>query len=185
MNKHAITPSTDTSPKETCPLCGTDRVIRTIHSYDMEYGTGKSTAKIWVKTPVYNCPQCEIEYKNWEAEEIEHNALCKHFGVLNPDEIRQIREKYQMKRNAFAQLTGIGEASLSRWEKSLNIQNIANDRYLRLLRNPEIFKQLQCIVHLLELRDLDSDENIIPFRHIQQSRESRSTHTEFELRIAS
>ncbi|MCY3627623.1 MAG: type II toxin-antitoxin system MqsA family antitoxin [Gammaproteobacteria bacterium] len=172
------------SPKETCPLCGSEQVTRKIHGYDMEYGSGEEIAKIWVKIPLYNCPQCKIEYKNWEAEEIEHNALCKHFGVLNPDEIKQIREKYQMKRNAFAQLTGIGEASLSRWEKSLNIQNIANDRYLRLLRNPEIFKELQSIVHVLELSDLDSDENIIPFRHIQQRRDLGSTHTKFELRKA-
>ena len=38
-----------------------------------------------------------------------------------------------MTRAKFAQVTGLGEASLNRWENGLTIQTYAYDRYLRLL----------------------------------------------------
>ena len=41
-----------------------------------------------------------------------------------------------MSRAAFAKVTGLGEATLNRWENGLLIQNRANDRYLRLLASP-------------------------------------------------
>ena len=48
-----------------------------------------------------------------------------------------------MTRAAFAHVTGLGEASLNRWENGLSIQTHANDRYLRLLARPEIMSRLQ------------------------------------------
>ena len=50
-----------------------------------------------------------------------------------------------MSRAAFAQVSGLGEASLNRWENGLAIQNHANDRYLRLLAHPEIMSRLRSI----------------------------------------
>ena len=41
-----------------------------------------------------------------------------------------------MTRAEFARLSGLGEATLARWEKGLVTQNRANDRYLRLLAAP-------------------------------------------------
>ena len=51
-----------------------------------------------------------------------------------------------MTRARFAQVTGLGEASLNRWENGLTIQTHANDRYLRLLARPEIMRQLEELV---------------------------------------
>ena len=48
-----------------------------------------------------------------------------------------------MTRARFAQVTGLGEASLNRWENGLTIQTRANDRYLRLLAYPEVMRQLE------------------------------------------
>ena len=50
-----------------------------------------------------------------------------------------------MSRVSFAQVTGLGEASLNRWENGLNIQTHANDRYLRLLNHPGIMRELQAL----------------------------------------
>lgn len=41
-----------------------------------------------------------------------------------------------MTRAVFAQVTGLGEATLNRWENGVKIQTLANDRYLRLLALP-------------------------------------------------
>ena len=50
-----------------------------------------------------------------------------------------------MSRVSFAQVTGLGEASLNRWENGLNIQTHANDRYLRLLKHPGIMRELRAL----------------------------------------
>ena len=51
-----------------------------------------------------------------------------------------------MTRARFAQVTGLGEASLNRWENGLTVQTHANDRYLRLLARSDIMRQLQELV---------------------------------------
>ena len=73
-------------------------------------------------------------------------AVCQHLGVLSPNEIRSIRQSCRMSRSRFAQLTGLGEASLNRWENGLNIQSLAYDRYLRLLADPDTMSTLETIV---------------------------------------
>ena len=147
------------TPKQKCPSCNDDRVLRSIQDYEYVYGVGEAAVRIWLEIPVYSCTQCQIQFTNWETEEIEKQALCKHFGVLNPNEIKQIRKKYAMSRSEFSQLTGIGEASLSRWEKGINIQNIANDRYLRLLNDPATFRLLESIHSKIEQKDHRPKDN--------------------------
>ena len=41
-----------------------------------------------------------------------------------------------MNRAEFARLSGLGEATLARWENGSVTQSRANDRYLRLLAQP-------------------------------------------------
>ena len=89
--------------------------------------------ELTVDVPVRRCEACDFEYLDDEAERLKHGAICRHLGVLSPDEIRHIRKELGMTRAKFAQVTGFGEASLNRWENGLTIQTHANDRYLRLL----------------------------------------------------
>ena len=51
-------------------------------------------------------------------------------------------------------MTGLGEASLNRWENGLAVQTHANDRYLRLLARPGIMQQLQELVAIETPRSL-------------------------------
>ena len=74
---------------------------------------------------------------------------------MTPAEIRAIRAELGKTRREFAELTGIGEASLARWESGRLIQNVAYDTLLHLLtfpenvdrirryRNPELFRTLR------------------------------------------
>ena len=79
---------------------------------------------------------CDFQYLDQEAERLKHEAVCQHFGVLSPGEIRRIRESYRMTRAEFAEVTGLGEASLDRWEDGLTIQTQGNDRHIRLVARP-------------------------------------------------
>lgn len=130
----------------TCPLCGREGVVTSWKDHTFSYGSGGSEAELTVSVPVRRCDACEFEYLDESAERLKHDAICDHLGVLSPIEVRLIREGHGMTRARFAQVTGLGEASLNRWENGLTIQTHANDRYLRLLARPEIMRQLEELV---------------------------------------
>ena len=129
-----------------CPLCGGDGVMISWNRHTFDYGSGESAAELSATVPVRRCTACELEFHDEIAELLKHEAVCEHLGVLSPAEIRRIREGYGMTRASFAQVTGLGEASLNRWENGLNIQTHANDRYLRLLALPEFMRVLKGLV---------------------------------------
>ena len=118
-----------------CPDCGGN--VETIMVDDVyRYGSGASEVALPVTLPVRHCKACGFEFLDDAAERTKREALCKHFGVLTPWEIRDIRKGYGLSRAEFSKLTGIGEASLGRWETGVLVQTLANDRYLRLLAQP-------------------------------------------------
>ena len=126
-----------------CPMCGQESITTTWNLHAFDYGSGDASVELQVRVPVHQCGTCEFEYLDDTAERLKHTAVCDHLGVLPPDKIRHIREHYGMTRATFAHVTGLGEASLNRWENGLSIQSYANDRYLRLLACPEIMARLE------------------------------------------
>lgn len=126
-----------------CPQCGDNAVITFRHRDTFSYGSGEFAVDLTVDLPVRRCGSCEVTFLDDEAERLKHNAVCKHFAVLAPAEVRRIRESHGMTRAAFAQVTGLGEATLNRWENGIMIQTLANDRYLRLLASPATMQRLK------------------------------------------
>ena len=98
------------------------------------YGSGNGAVDLTVEIPIWTCGSCGFEFLDHEAETLKHEAVCAHLGVLSPQAIRDIRRMHDnMSRAAFSKMTGLGQATLNRWENGILIQNRANDRYLRLL----------------------------------------------------
>ena len=172
------------SQYSSCPRCGKNRVSTSIEEQEYVYGTGDSAVRLNVEIPIHECKHCEILFTDWVAEDIKHNALCQHLGVLNPTKITQLREKYEMTRTAFAELTGIGEASLNRWEKGINIQNIAYDRYLRLLEDPVILNQLKRTVLRIESHKQGLSDNFSLLKSLKNPTKLKEEQKVFELRLA-
>jgi putative zinc finger/helix-turn-helix YgiT family protein len=134
----------DTSDRPTIELRCSDcnGHIRTENvQHQFIYGAGPDAREIECTLPVRICDNCGAEYVDEEGEQIRHEAVCRHLDVLAPHEIQTLREQYGTQA-AFAALTGIGEASLSRWETGASIQSKAYDNYLRLLQRPENIKIL-------------------------------------------
>ena len=134
---------TVTNRDYTCPRCAGSAVTTAQHRHAFSYGSGESAVDLTVTLPVRRCSSCDFEFLDDEAERLKHDAVCQHFGVLTPAEIRRIRESYGMTRAAFARVTGLGEATLNRWENGIMIQTLANDRYLRLLASPATMQRLK------------------------------------------
>ena len=125
-----------------CPQCGTGGVRTSQHRHTFTYGSDESAFELTVDVPLRRCTSCGFEYLDEEAEQLKHQTVCRGFGVLSPGEIRRIRERHQMTRARFAEVTGLDEASLNRWENGLTIQTQGNDRYIRLLALPGIMQHL-------------------------------------------
>jgi len=77
------------------------------------------------------------------GQTIRHNTVCRHLGVMTPQEIQGLRERYGLTQAQFNQITGVGEASQSRWENGAAIQTRALDNYLFLLDFPENLVRLR------------------------------------------
>ena len=116
---------------------------KVLREHTFTYGTGPDPAELTVTLPVHVCPSCGFECLDHEGQTLRHEAVCAHLGVLSPNEVRGIRKRYGMSRAAFSKVTGLGEATLNRWENGILIQNAANDRYLRLLAEPGNLRRLR------------------------------------------
>jgi DNA-binding transcriptional regulator YiaG len=74
---------------------------------------------------------------------IEEAGRRHKIGLLTGDEIRSIRESLRLSREKFGYLTGFGEKSIKRWETQQVMQNIACDRFLRIIRDdPQVITRL-------------------------------------------
>ena len=164
----------------TCFDCGAP--VRTEwHDTTFPYGADQSAIELGVRLPVEVCVSCGAGSLGHEAAQIKHEAVCTHLGVLTPREVRAIREHHHLSRAAFAALTGLGSATLHRWENGLLIQNRANDRYLRLLRSAE---------NILRLRQLVAEPEVPQhpwhpcFRTITEASAFRTEQVGYRLRAA-
>lgn len=128
--------------RRTCCACGNEHAQVAYETESFPYGIGENQVILTARVPVIACEECGSRLTDGSAEEIRHAAVCRHLGRLAPDAIRAIREGYGLSQHEWADRTGIGIASVKRWEAGNLIQNDAMDRYLRLLLNRENFAKV-------------------------------------------
>ncbi len=117
-----------------CPSCGHEPLVAQRIRDEFEYGPEDERVTVVAEAvPVLACPACGETLYGPEAAAIRHQAICRALGLLSPAEIKSIRERFGPDQGDFARLTGIGVATLSRWERGRLLQTRALDRYLRLL----------------------------------------------------
>jgi putative zinc finger/helix-turn-helix YgiT family protein len=125
-----------------CFNCGSNHIATRMVTETFQYGSGAKAAELQVSIPVRQCGECGFEYTDSEADDLRHETVCRHLGVMTPAEVVALRKRYNVSRAEFAERTRIGEASLARWETGELIQNAANDNYLYLLSFPENFQRV-------------------------------------------
>jgi putative zinc finger/helix-turn-helix YgiT family protein len=117
-----------------CPDCGCNDLSETLRNEEFQYGLGGDVVTLSAVVPIICCRECGFEFTDYRAEEVRHETVCRHLGVLSPREIVEVRESIGLTRAEFAALGGFGIASLQRWETGALIQNQANDRLIYLLQ---------------------------------------------------
>jgi putative zinc finger/helix-turn-helix YgiT family protein len=140
-----------TNERIRCPVCGQGYLEPRLIADRFEYAGGKTKRKgkkkitiVAENVPVEVCTHCQETFSGPKAGLIRHRAICRALGLLTPEEIVALRERLGLSQAELAKLTGIGEATISRWERGRLLQNKAMDRYLRLLAaNPENVQTLK------------------------------------------
>jgi putative zinc finger/helix-turn-helix YgiT family protein len=142
-----------------CFDCGSSDVVKEVQQQEFQYGNGESAVNLTAEMPVYTCNSCGYQFAGPEADDARHEAVCRHFGVFTPAEIVAIRESAGLSRMQFAEISGIGIASLKRWETGTLIQNAANDRLIFLMTFRENVEQLRKRNHFiaLDLTDVSAE----------------------------
>ena len=121
----------------TCPACGSDAITTQSETEDFVFRSGGVEYPVRATYPVYLCTACHERFMGEAAEVARHVATCVALNRLTPADILALRERLGLSRKAFAKLSGVGEASLARWETGELIQSESNDNLLRLLARDE------------------------------------------------
>lgn len=116
-----------------CSECGSRNITTKEEEYKFEYGVGEEAVELKAIVPLRTCGDCGCSFLDGEAEDLCHEEICRHLGVMSPSQIKALRKLYDLTQAQFSTITRLGEATLSRWERGIIIQNEAYDNYLYLL----------------------------------------------------
>lgn len=125
-----------------CPDCGDSEFTISDVEDSFQYGPGTDAVELSIVIPVHTCNSCGYQFTGHDAEVIRHEAVCRHLGRMTPAKIRELRESHNLTREAFAAISGIGNASLARWESGHLVQSAAYDNFLYLLLSKENLENL-------------------------------------------
>jgi putative zinc finger/helix-turn-helix YgiT family protein len=116
-----------------CGKCGQQRMhLATVpYAATIEHDGRAYRVEIPALT-VPQCGNCQAISIDDEADQQISAAFRRIAGLLAPEEIRQGRDKLGLTQKQFANLLGVGEATVSRWETGAQIQQRAMDRFLRV-----------------------------------------------------
>jgi putative zinc finger/helix-turn-helix YgiT family protein len=164
--------------KGPCPACGRQRLERRYIRDEFDYGPEADRIRVVAEAvPVLVCPACEEIFYGTEAEQVHHRAICKALGLLTPEQIRGVRDRLGLSQEEFARLTGIGVATLSRWEQSRLIQTRSLDAYLHVL------DAIPAAIRVLERLRGRSSQPSKPWRCLKTTDRIRSRLARFRLHL--
>ena len=85
------------------------------------------------------CPKCgEVMLRFQDSKRLGEDAIAiyrKKHGLLSADEIRAIREHFDLTQAGLTRLLHLGANTISRWESGRNVQTEAMDILLRMIRD--------------------------------------------------
>ena len=122
-------------PDDGCPSCGAKMIEKR--------GTLRlpvNGEEISVPSALHlSCPKCgEVVLRFQDAKRLHEDAVAiyrKKHALLSADEIRAIRERFDLAQAELAGLLHLGANTVSRWESGRNVQTAAMDILLRLIRD--------------------------------------------------
>lgn len=125
-----------------CPECDAEREIEIRHEKE-SYPVKNENVEIIAQ--VTYCKSCGEQIWN---EEFDEDNLRKAYrlyrtshGLLQPEDIKRIRDKYNLTQTTFAKILGFGEKTIARYENG-RIQDNAQNNLIELADYPDVFEKL-------------------------------------------
>lgn len=127
--------------RKECPDCEIERALIYGEVSEVLNVRGEN---IEVASKIYYCPEGEHYFYDVEDEEdkfeFAYREYRKRKGLLQPEEIRQIREQYGLSQKNFARLLGWGDITIHRYESGA-IQDTVHNGFLSLIKDFDNFKK--------------------------------------------
>jgi putative zinc finger/helix-turn-helix YgiT family protein len=124
-----------------CPVCEAEKDLVYGETIEVLKIRGKS---IEVASKIYYCPEGNHYFHAAEDEEEKFQSAYREYrkrkGLLQPEEIKRIREQYGLSQRSFARLLGWGEITIHRYESGA-IQDPAQNDVLLLIKDFDDFKK--------------------------------------------
>ena len=115
-----------------CYLCGSEMETRL---EEKELRVGNRSAIVSVQ--LHRCPKCGEEVihpDEMDSAQREASRLIREKeGLLQPEQVRAIREELGLTQAAFEDLLGVGRKTVVRWERGTVYQSKAIDTLLKLI----------------------------------------------------
>jgi putative zinc finger/helix-turn-helix YgiT family protein len=125
-----------------CPECGQGRLNPLTRTEEFDFDFGDETVKVQVENvPVEMCDHYGEVICGPAAARLQDDAICRAAGLLTPAEIKAIRDNFGWSQQHLADLTGLGIATISRWERGRLMQNRSNNKVLLALRDCAEFRE--------------------------------------------
>ncbi len=127
--------------RDECPICEKKR--------NLVYGTRIEVVRIRgeeipVRVNAYHCSEGDHYFYDAQDEENKFQTAYREFrrrkGLLQPEDIRQLRAKYGLSQRAFARMLGCSSITIQRYESGA-LQDDVHNNLMLVLRDPYSFKQ--------------------------------------------
>lgn len=122
-----------------CPNCGKESALILVKETEEINVRGEL---IPIEAEYYRCQECgeefEISRPDYTPLKDAYEEYRRRKSMVQPEEIRHFRNKFELTQKEFSGILGIGIATLNRYENGA-LQNKAHDRVLRLSMDPSNF----------------------------------------------
>ncbi len=122
--------------KGICPQCEDVRELKRVAGEEQIPVRGES---IPVQVEYTLCTDCGEEFHTLSDEcdplDVAYREYRRRHGMMQPEEIREIRKRYGLTQRELSELVGWGGATLSRYENGA-LQDEAHDKLLQFIREP-------------------------------------------------
>lgn len=123
--------------KGICPVCEKETELEFVNRTEDITVRGES---IPVRAEYFKCKECGSEFEDpqsaYDPLEIAYREYRTRHGMVQPEEIKQFRERFGLTQLELSNLLGLGGATLSRYENGA-LQDEAHNTMLSLAMQPE------------------------------------------------
>lgn len=164
-----------------CPVCETGNLEEKVKDLEFEYNERKSVAK---GITCFECPVCGESLTNRKDSRSIEKFLTDERriadGLLVSDEIKRIRESFNLTQVQFAKALKVGEKNFARYESGQATQGVAMDNLLRVLREyPSAIR-----IFISEWENAE-EENVIQIEALYRKKKARKGAIKVDYNISS